>query len=343
MVRQRRRRAETDRRRSRNPARALGAGPRPRTGVAGKTLSKRGRRAGPAGRAAAVFGLRAAVRALRWLGPTHASNLGGWVARLIGPRLPVSRIADANLRRALPRLDATQRRQVIRAVWDNLGRNTGEMPHLAGFQRTSAGPGWEIAGEAHLAGLSRPGSQAVFFSGHLGNWEMILPIAAALGIRVGGFYRAGSNVAADRLIQSLRQAPLARAIPMFAKGRDGTRGAVRHMRDGGSLGFLVDQKMNDGIAVDFFGQPAMTATGMAKIALRYGCPIIPVRVQRLGPARFRLICEPPLTVVPTGAEDADVHAATLAMNQTLERWIRADPGAWLWLHRRWPKPVGETP
>ena len=281
--------------------------------------------------------LKGAVRALECLSPAAASNLGGALARSVGPWLPVSRVADDNLRRALPVLDAAARARVIRGVWDNLGRTVAELPHLASFRRTDAGPGWEIEGEAHVARLRASGGQALFFSGHFGNWELILPVAASLGIGVAGVYRTASNAAVDRLIQSRRQRALGSGVAMFPKGAQGARAALLHLRAGGSLGLLVDQKMNDGIAVPFFGRDAMTAPALAQFARHFSVPIIPVRVVRLGPARFRLVCEAPLEVTLTGGRTADLYAITLAVNQTLERWIRADPAAWLWLHRRWPK------
>ena len=286
--------------------------------------------------------LAGVVGGLRCLPPVAASNLGGWLARSIGPWLKVSRIADNNLRPALPELDAAARARVIRGVWDNLGRTAAELPHLASFRRTGAGPGWEIEGAANLAHLRASGGQALFFSGHFGNWELILPIAAALGLNVSGFYRAASNVAANDLIQSLRQGALGPDVSMFPKGAQGARSALLHLHRGGSLGLLLDQKMNDGIPVSFFGRDAMTAPALAQFALRFNVPIMPVRVLRLGPARFRMVCDQPLVVARTGDRTTDLHAITLAVNQTLERWIRADPSSWLWLHRRWPKPLSAS-
>jgi Kdo2-lipid IVA lauroyltransferase/acyltransferase len=279
------------------------------------------------------------VRALQCLSPVASSNLGGWLARSLGPWLPISRVADANLRPALPELDAAGRARVIRGVWDNLGRTAAELPHLASFRRSDVGPGWEIEGSANIAQLRATGGQALFFSGHFGNWELILPIAAALGLHTSGFYRAASNVAVNRLIQSLRQSALAPDTSMFPKGAQGARSALLHLHHGGSLGLLIDQKMNDGIPVQFFGRDAMTAPALAQFALRFDVPIMPVHILRLGPARFRMICDPPLTVARTGNKETDLHAITLAVNRTLERWIRADPSSWLWLHRRWPKPL----
>jgi KDO2-lipid IV(A) lauroyltransferase len=141
----------------------------------------------------------------------------------------------------------------------------------------------------------------------------------------------------DRFISTRRMAALSPGVAMFPKGAQGARQALAHVMRGGSLGLLVDQKMNDGIAVPFFGRDAMTAPAAAQFALRFGLPLVPIRVQRLEPARVRMIVEPPLAVLRTGDRQADVLALTTAMNATVEGWVRADPGAWLWLHKRWPK------
>jgi Kdo2-lipid IVA lauroyltransferase/acyltransferase len=283
---------------------------------------------------AALF--RAAIGLLSRLGPVRASNLGGWVARRFGPMLPVSNVAERNLRNAMPELDARRRAEIIRAMWDNLGRTVAELPHLAALHRTRAGVGWEIDGEEHIERVRRASQPAIFFSGHFGNWEMILPIAAELGLTVSGIYRAASNVHVDVIIQSLRERALGPGVSMFPKGSEGGRAALRHLQRGGSLGLLVDQKLNDGIAVPFFGRKAMTAPAVAQFALRFGLPIIPLRIVRVGPAQVRMICEPPLAVAPSGERNADIYAILLAVNQALERWIRADPALWFWVHRRWP-------
>ena len=124
---------------------------------------------------------------------------------------------------------------------------------------------------------------------------------------------------------------------MFPKGAAGARLALAHLSRGGYLGMLMDQKMNDGIEARFFGRPAMTAPALAALALRFRCPVVPAHVQRVGPARFRLVCEEPLDLPDTGDRQADILAVTQAVNDRLERWIRARPEGWLWLHRRWPK------
>jgi KDO2-lipid IV(A) lauroyltransferase len=268
-----------------------------------------------------------------------ASNLGGWIARSIGPRLGVSRVANGNLQKAMPELDDSQRAGIVRGVWDNLGRTASELVHVAGLKRTESGPGWEMdaASEANARALAAQGGPVIFVSAHLANWELLPVAAASFGIRLASFYRAASNPAVDEIITGLRRRTGGGDLPQFAKGSAGARGALAYLRDGGMLGMLVDQKMNDGIEARFFGRPAMTAPAAAAFGLRYQCPVVPAYVQRLGAARFRVVVEAPLALPQTGSRQGDIADLTQRINDRLEAWVRERPQDWLWLHRRWPK------
>ncbi len=284
----------------------------------------------------------ALVAALLWLlgrlSPAAASNLGGFVARTIGPWLPVSRVAHRNLELAIPELDAAARRRIVRGAWENLGRTVGELPHIASLrQNTPSGPGWEMVGEEHLIALAAKGGPAIFFSGHIANWEMLPPAVAAYGMTLSSMYRGAQNPLVDRILIGLRRKALGGEVPMFAKGAAGARAALAHVNRGGYLGMLMDQKMNDGVPARFFGRDAMTAPALAALALRLRCPVIPGHVERVGPARFRLVCEAPMELPNSGDRQADIAAVTQRVNDWLETWIRARPEEWLWLHRRWGK------
>jgi Kdo2-lipid IVA lauroyltransferase/acyltransferase len=279
---------------------------------------------------------RACLRLLRSVGPVAASNLGGAIARTLGPWLPVSRVADDNIRRAFPELDQSARQRIVRGVWDNLGRTVAEFPHLTELRQSTSGPGWEIVNSDILLRVAERGGPAIFFSGHIGNWELLPPVVAAFGMPMSSMYRPAANPVVDALITELRRAAIGAALPMFPKGAAGGRAALAHMARGGFLGMLMDQKLNDGIAVDFFGRPAMTAPALAALALRFRCPVIPGHAQRIAPARLRFVVDPPLELPNTGDREADIATLTREVNVTLERWIRARPESWLWLHRRWP-------
>ena len=171
------------------------------------------------------------------------------------------------------------------------------------------------------------------FSGHFANWEVFGPLASALGVDFALIYRAPNNPLVRWLIQAVRRLPPELQVP---KGANGARMAIAALKRGGQLGMLVDQKMNDGIAVPFFGRPAMTPTALAQLGLRFDCTIIPLCLERLDGCRFRLSFFPPMELPRTGDRRRDVLEAMTQVNRMLEDWIRDRPGQWLWLHRRWP-------
>ena len=278
------------------------------------------------------------IKALQPFRPETASRIGGAVAGAIGPLIPTSKIADKNLRLAMPELSAAQRQTIIKECWQNLGQTAAELVHIGEIKETESGPGYKFIGwEEHVVPVLKSGRPSIFITGHIGNWEITPPAAFARGINVGFMYRAASNPLVNNMILRLREGKSGHKLTMFPKGGAGARAAYGHLLKGGTLGLLVDQKLDTGIAAPLFGHEAMTMDAMASFALKFRCPVFPVHVVRVAPARLHIICEPPMPLPDSGDKAANALALTTAMNQTLERWIREKPGAWLWLHRRWPK------
>ncbi len=260
-----------------------------------------------------------------------ASAFGGWVARLIGPHLGVSARARRNIHRALPELTDQRIDSIVRGMWDNFGRVIGEFPHLAKMRPGSGRI--DVIGVEHVLAMRDDGQPGIFFSGHIANWELMAQIAAQNGLPLDRVYRSANNRWADRLYRRGRGDDGGLLIP---KGAPGARQLLNSFIKGGHLGMLVDQKMNDGIAVPFFGRDAMTAPAIAELALHKSCPLVPAHVERLKGAHFRVIVEPPLELPNSGDAAADVRAVMVMVNQRLEAWIRARPEQWLWMHNRWP-------
>jgi len=260
-----------------------------------------------------------------------ASALGGWIGRTIGPRLGQNRKAARNLARAFPENSAAANQRIIRGMWDNLGRVIAEYPHLARICERLEGGRLEIHGMEFVHGLLTDGKPGILFGGHIANWEVLPFSARHVGLDLAFIYRAPNNPLVDRLVRRLRDAPM-----QFRKGKEGARELLSYLKRGGHGAMLVDQKMNDGIAVPFFGRDAMTAPAIAQFALRLGAVLVPVRTERLRGARFRITIHPPLTVTPTGDRAVDELSIMREINGLIERWVRDRPDQWLWLHRRWP-------
>jgi len=262
-----------------------------------------------------------------------ASALGGGVARVLGPRLGISKRARENLRLAMPELTTPERERIVRGMWDNLGRVLAEYPHLKKFRIDDASARVAFEDGGNLVGGREPHRRTIFFSAHCGNWELAPRAATQLGFDVTGFYRAPNNPIVDRLLLWVRGRASGELVP---KGAVAARRAFAALKGGRDLCMLIDQKMNDGIAVPFFGRAAMTAPALATLALRFDCAVVPARVVRLEGARFRVISESPLALPTGGNAAADQLALMTAVNAVVERWVREHPEQWLWLHRRWP-------
>lgn len=271
--------------------------------------------------------------AMRALPIDAASALGGATARLIGPRLSISQRARRNLHAALPGLSAAEIERVVRGMWDNLGRVAAEYPHLAEIRVFAPGGRVETVGLDHLDAALAAGRPVIMFGGHLGNWEIAALAAGQSGIDVAQIYRAVNNPLVDRMVARFRGS----GSEFIPKGAIASRRALAALRRGAHLSLLVDQKLNDGIAVPFFGRPAMTPPALAMLARHFDCTVLPVRVERLRGARFRLTIEPPLPLPQQGDRAADVLALMTAVNQRLEAWIRERPEQWFWVHSRWPE------
>ncbi|MEQ1789008.1 MAG: lipid A biosynthesis lauroyl acyltransferase [Rickettsiales bacterium] len=271
------------------------------------------------------------------------SFFGGWMARAIGPYLKAHKIAHKNLSQAFPNLSKKEQYKLLNKMWDNLGRVSAELAHLS--KSNSANElilkRIKITGAENLPIHGKP---AFMFSGHVGNWELLAPVAKAHNRPITAVYREANNKIVDNMIAKIRAKHCFNLIP---KGQQGSVKIVRAIKNNEAIAMLVDQKMNDGISVPFFGRPAMTAPAIAQLALRYDAPIIPARVIRTTGkkgwgkkgwgAHFEAIIYPPLEYKKTGNMEKDVQNIMLAINQILEGWIREYPEQWFWVHKRWPK------
>jgi len=258
-----------------------------------------------------------------------ASWIGGRIGRLIGPLLKHQcTIARCNLALAFPEKSDAERERILRGMWEHLGRNAAEMGHFRGnalYSRISC---------KQLYYFPAPGQQVLFISGHVGHWELTYPVPFEHGVPVTVAYRHLNNTYLDRFMVKLRSS---HCNAMFPKGPKGSVRMMSALKRKESIALLVDQKMNEGIAVPFFGREAMTAPAVAQLALRFKLPIIPARVMRTQGCHFVAAAYPPLDVPRTGDEEADIRAIMLAINKLLENWICEYPEQWLWIHRRWEK------
>lgn len=262
-----------------------------------------------------------------------ASGLGGWIGRTFGPGLRVSNTARRNLKRSFPDWPTEKIEQTVQDMWDNLGRTAGEHPHLSAFDPYQDNSRVDVIGAEYCDLLKDSATPGLFFAGHFANWEVTPLAGTRRGLTVHLVYRRANNPFFDRLLQKGRNTL---DSDFYPKGAQGAKAILRAIKRGDNLALLVDQKMNDGIAVPFLGRDAMTAPAVAELALRYDCPVVPARVERLRGAHFRVTFYPPLERPNTGNQQKDLLIMMTEINRQLGEWVKEQPAQWLWVHNRWP-------
>ncbi len=279
----------------------------------------------------------------RGLGPERASDIGGALARRVGPLLPSHRTALTNLRAAYPERDETELREIALGAWENLGRTGAEYAHLDrlfDFDPERATPGRiEVDGVEDFMALREDGRPGLIFSAHLANWELPAICAARFGLEATAVFRPPNDAAVASVVHEVRS----RTMGGLEAARTGAAFAMQGVLErGGHLGMLIDQHFTRGVVVPFMGRPALTNPVLAKFARRFECPVHGVRVIRLPEHRFRLELTPALDLPRDEAGEIDVTGAMAAMTAVVEAWVREHPEQWLWMHRRWrvPQPPG---
>jgi KDO2-lipid IV(A) lauroyltransferase len=240
------------------------------------------------------------------------------------------RIAEENLRRCLPELDATARARILRRNYEHYGILLLELGHLMtpwpGHWRRYAQKVSRLEGFEHWKKAHDKGRGVLFCSAHLANWELMAAAGALGGIPITITTR---HIKPEWLHLWWEKARLTAGVSCVYQPRT-MPGVMKGLRGGRSMGFVVDQYMVPpmGQKLRFFGVQVDTLAAIAPLARRTGAAIIPVRQVRDADGVVRVIIEPE---VPLDGDDAAVNQA---LTDRVERWIRETPAQWLWVHRR---------
>lgn len=240
-----------------------------------------------------------------------------------------------NLRLAFPNETELWREDVARGVWNQLGRSLGEFPHLHEITFAEGEARTEVIGRENFALARESENGAVFFSGHISNFEL-MPIGIVRhGVKCAMTFRPMNNTLVSKLV--LAQRTENGTPDQFPKGRQAGIGMLRTLKRGNAVALMIDQKYNEGVALPFFGYDAKTSDAPARLAAQYDAPLIPLSLRRVENTRFILQAHDPITIDKSVPRDEAVRATALKMNRFLEDTIRAAPDQWFWVHRRWPK------
>ena len=269
----------------------------------------------------------------------RAAMLGAKLMALLSPcmREKNEKIGQ-NLRLAFPERQPGEIEALTLRIWQGFGQVLAEYPHLKTFSHTNKKPGSmprvEFAGA--LEAVRRADKPIVFVTAHLANWELAALAANHIGLPLSVAYTPEKNRLVQGMIQGKRRALGCDCIPTTG----GLLPFVRALSKGRSLGFVADRRLKQGEMSPFFGIDTFVSVYPARLALKFGCELVPVRVERLRPGSYLVtVCEP---VKPEASATDDRERAmqmVCRVNEIFESWIRERPDEWFCGKRMWPHPV----
>ena len=251
------------------------------------------------------------------------------------------RVGLRNLEIAFPEMTVSERRRILRRVFDGLGRQLAEFCLFPRYTREKLPAIATYEGFENFENARGRGQGVLVLTGHFGGWEVGSFAHSLYGHPMKIVVRDLDNPLVDSLVKRYRTLHGNETID----NREFARGLLASMRAGETVGILMDTNMTppQGIFVPYFGALACTASGLARMALKTGAAVVPGFTfwdEKL--RKYKIVFEPALTLVETGDTEADVAANTALFNQVLEKHARQHPGQWLWVHRRWKtRPPGE--
>jgi KDO2-lipid IV(A) lauroyltransferase len=242
-------------------------------------------------------------------------------------------IALRNMALALPGTDEAERRRLVGECFRHFGAALCDAISAGRFGPTELCHRYTLEGWEHLDEAERLGKGLFLLTAHLGFWELSPPLIGLTRGPMSFIVRPADNPFLDRELRAMRERFGNTVIPK--------RGAARRMlevqRDRGRLGILIDQRVQEreGIAVPFFGRPALTSPILARLSLRGGTPVVPLTVYPEPGGRYRVVVRAPIFPPEGESGDEAVLALTRRYLEIAEEDIREHPAMWLWMHRRW--------
>jgi len=262
-----------------------------------------------------------------------------WLIYLLHVRL--RHVGMRNLAMAFPEKSRREHATILRGEFTSLGRQLAEVCQFPRYTKENVNRVVVYDGFENYERAFVRGKGVLFLTAHFGGWELSAFVHSLHGHWLHIVMRDLDNVYIDRLVQRYRS--------MYGNttvSKDNfVRGLLAAMKAGEVVGILMDTNMTppQGVFVNFFGIPACTASGLARIALRSDAAVVPgftIWDSKLG--KYRLRFDPAVTLVRTGNDEDDIVSNTQVFTKIIEDYVRRYPDQWLWVHRRWKtRPAGE--
>ena len=262
------------------------------------------------------------------IGYKNGSNLGDFIGRLFGPIFRSKKLIENNLEQS-GIVDKKNYNKIISKIYGNYGRILAEYPFLKAFRNSKLNKFIEIEGLENLNKIKREKRRAVFISGHFNNFELMALQIEKAGINLCAIYRPLNNVFLNKTMEEIRENFICKN--QIKKGRSGTRQIIENIKKGNSVALMIDQRVREGIKINFFGKPASTTTIPAQLIKKYKCDLVPIYIERRKNNYFKMFVSEPIKI----ENNKSIKEITEHLNKILEKMILKNVDQWIWTHDRW--------
>ena len=262
------------------------------------------------------------------IGYKYSSNLGFLIGKIIGPIFRSKKLIIKNLQKAnLQKQNNLEK--IASDILGNYGRIFAEYVHLKNFRNDKLKKYISIEGLEHLNNLKKTKKRAVFISGHFNNFELMAMQIEKAGIELATIYRPLNNFLLNKTMEQIRTENICKN--QIKKGRAGSREIIKNLIKGKSIAIMIDQRVREGIKIDFFNNQATTTTIPAQLIKKYNCELVPVYIERRKNNYFRMFVSKPIKI----DKNKSILEITKFLNNLLERMILRNIDQWIWTHNRW--------
>ena len=263
------------------------------------------------------------------IGYQRSSNLGEKIGKIFGPLFRSKKLILENLRYSKIGNDDKDRLKILEEMWGNYGRIFSEYPFIEKFKYGNLHKFVNINGQDILIEILKNKKQVIFISGHFSNFELMAQHIEKSNIKLAAIYRPLNNFFLNNTMEEIRKKFICKK--QIKKGLSGTREVLKNINDGYSIALMIDQRVSEGIKVDFFNRKALTTTIPAQLIKKYKLNVVPVHIERQNKHYFNLCFKKPIIFDPSD----DVEKITFKLNECLEKMILKNPSQWIWSHNRW--------
>ena len=264
------------------------------------------------------------------LGYRLGSNFGFYIGKTFGNIFRKKNSIIQNFQKSKISINSSED-EFAKNVLGNYGRILSEYPFLKDFRNNKLAKFIEIDGFNNLEQIKKNNKPVVFISGHFSNFELMAMQIEKSGINLAAIYRPLNNIFLNKKMEFIRKNYICRN--QIKKGRSGTRQILSSLKEGSSIALMIDQRVTEGIKINFFGHLASTTTIPAQIIKKYKCDLVPIYIERIRKHYFKMYVSQPIAInSEKSQEDISIH-----LNKILEKMITKNPEQWIWTHNRWKK------